>query len=192
MVSKEGEELVIPSQPSTSGGPATAEIPKEPMTLRKKIIILAVVVVGVITGLLTYTIVQQVRTRTLHQKAQEEYALAMDYYDKAAKANTIAEKKKYYSEALERFRALIRKYGRDDFARKALVKGYLCRARLGVLNYDWKEAREFEQKAEKELKDLARRQKSGSELYIWTKRVKKELQEFEAVSYTHLTLPTKA
>ena len=178
MVAEEGEELTIPAQPHPEG-PATAEIPKEPMSLRKKLLILAAVVGVFVAGLLTYTIVQQVRAREMRDKAREEYALAMGLYDKAAKADTIAERKKYYSEALERFRLLIKKYGRTDFARKALVKGYLCRARLGVLNYDWNEASEFEQKAEKELKDIERYQKSGSELYIWAKRVEKELEEFE-------------
>jgi len=178
IAAEESEELTIPSQAPAEAGPATAEIPKEPMSLRKKLLIMAGVVGVLIVGLLTYKIVQQARDKAIRQKAQVEYVRARDLYDKAAKAISTVEKKKYYSQALEGFRSVIKKYNHNDIARKALVRGYLCRAYLGVLNQDWKATHEFEEKAWNELKDLERQQSSRSQLYKWTTRVKKELREF--------------
>lgn len=178
IAAEESEELTIPSQAPAEAGPATAEIPKEPMSLRKKLTIVAAVIGLFVVGLLAYTIVQQARDKAIRQKAQVEYVRARDLYDKAAKAISTVEKKKYYSQALEGFRSVIKKYNHNDIARKALVRGYLCRAYLGVLNQDWKATHEFEEKAWNELKDLERQQSSRSQLYKWTTRVKKELREF--------------
>ena len=159
--------------------PITAEIPKEPMSLRKKLAIAGTIVGVVIVGLMVYLVVDRQQQQKIREQAQTDYRLAENKYKAAAKAETPAEKKAGYAAAMEAFKTIRtrKQYSRQVVAGQAEVMEYFCLARLAALEADWTTAYAQFELADKLTKHL---QRSRGGLYKWTQRIEQDLREMKA------------
>ncbi|MCD4699197.1 MAG: protein kinase [Phycisphaerae bacterium] len=159
--------------------PITAEIPKEPMSFRKKLAIAGMIAGVIIVGLLVYWGVDRQQQKNIRKKAEEQYDRAESLYKDASKADTSQEAKANYAAAMNIFEAVRsnKQYARQAAARQADVMGYFCRARLAALEGDWSIAYAQFDSADKLTKQL---QRSGGELYKWTQERERELREFDS------------
>ncbi len=173
-----GNERPRPTRSDVSE-PITAEIPKVPMSLRKKLAIAGTIVGVVIVGLLVYVGIDRSQQSEIRKQAQADYLRAQNLYKEASKAETSTAAKTNYSAALEIFKSVRgnKKYARQVVARQAEVMEYFCRARLAALEDDWNTAyTQFGSAG-----DLTRQlQRSRSELYKWTQGIEQQLQDFDA------------
>ncbi|MCK4626802.1 MAG: serine/threonine protein kinase, partial [Phycisphaerae bacterium] len=119
-----------------TSGPATAEIPKEQMSLRKKLAIIGTMVAIVIVGLIVFWGMDRQRQGKIYKQALADYRVAEKSYNEAAKAETSAEKKTNYTASAEAFGAIYnnKQYTRQVIREQAKVKEYLCRAHLAALD----------------------------------------------------------
>jgi len=163
---------------AAEGEPPTAELPREPMSLRKKLTLAAVaggILLIVLAGVLIHLGARQAERR---KRAEIAYSNAVELYNKAAKGETSQQRRAGFQAALKAFReiAASQQFSRLPVARQAYVKGTLCRAQLAVLDADWNETYDCSRMAEKALNDIER---EYEDLGDWVKRARQELGDFE-------------
>jgi len=145
------------------------------MPLLKKLVLTGAAVAAVITFLAVWQGLQYGKRQELRRQAELTLGVAKDLYDKASQAETFAEKKAFYGQALEKYRAVIRDYGQQELARRAMVKGYICRAHLALIERNWQETDQYVVRADEVLKEVER---SGGEVKDWVRDVQRELSDF--------------
>ncbi len=166
------------SQPmqDAESGPITAEIPKIPMSLRKKLAIAGMIVGVVIAGLLVYKLISIPQQKKIRKQAEEQYDRAENLYKDASKADKSQVAKANYAAAMEVFKTVRKQYDRQVVAEQAEVMEYLCMARLAAMEGEWSAAYAQFGSAEEATKQL---QRSRGELYKWTQERERELREFK-------------
>ncbi|MDY7009475.1 MAG: protein kinase [Planctomycetota bacterium] len=177
----EGREQIERSRPveDAESEPITAEIPKEPMPLRKKLAIAGAIAGVIIVGLLVYGVIDRSQQNKIRKEAQNHYDRAESLYKEASKADTSRAAKAKYADAMEVFKTVRnnKQYARQVVARQAEVMEYFCRARLAALEEDWPAAYAQFESTDKLTKQL---QRSRGELYKWTQERERELREFDS------------
>ena len=168
MAAEEGDELAE-AVPGTQ--PLTAEIPKELMSLRKKLIIgglaAGVLVVAAVILLVVKAMGEQEQTKL----ARGEYAKALNLYKQAGKAGTLAGRQQKYNQALEGFRAVSKRHPRLTIARQADLMGWICKGYDAVMKQDDDEADDCLRQARELVKRL---QRERAHLYAWTQEVESQ------------------
>ncbi len=175
----EGQGQGEQSQPmqGAESGPITAEIPKMPMSLRKKLAIAGMIAGVIIVGLLVYWGMDKQQQEAIREQAQEQYGRAESLYREASKAGISQVKKANYAAAMDIFKTVRsnKQYARQVMAGQAEVMEYLCLARLAAMDGDWNAAYAQFESADKLTKQL---QRNRGELYKWTQERELELREF--------------
>ncbi len=177
-------ESVVLSDTETSpavdtSGPITAKIPKEPMSLRKKLAIIGTLAGIVIVGLIVFWGMDRQRQGEIRKQASADYRAAKKLYDDAAMSKEATEKKSGYTVAAEAFGAIYdnKQYTRQIIREQAKVKEYFCRAHLAALDGDWNTARSQIQSAGELTKQLQRKR---GDLDKWAQNIERELREIDA------------
>ncbi|GAH74203.1 unnamed protein product, partial [marine sediment metagenome] len=177
LLGADGEELVVSGEEAVKPSePVTAEIPKEPMSLRRKLILTGVAAASVVTALAVWRGLEYGQRKELRARAEATYVVARELYRKAGMAETAAQKTNLYGQALEEYREVFgRKYSGLAVAEQAKVKGYVCRAHLAVLERKWTETDRYIGFADELLKGIDR---AGAAPDEWVRDAQGELGEF--------------
>ncbi len=172
-----GDKKIAPD--SDTSGPATAEIPKEQMSLRKKLAIIGTIAGIVIVGLIVFGMMDRLQQGKIRDLALTDYRIAEKLYKEASKAETSAEKKSNYTASAEAFGAIYnnKQYTRQIIREQAKVKEYLCRAHLAALDGDWNTAYSQVQSAGELTKQLQRKR---GDLDKWTQTIEQQLRDMDA------------
>ena len=157
-------------------GPITAEIPKMPMSLRKKLALAGMIAGVIIVGLLVYWGMDRQQQGKIRKQAEADYILAEKRYKDASIAKDSDTKKANYADAMKIFEAINSKYARQVMAEQAKVMECFCQAHLAALNGDWDTAYKQSESAKELTKQL---QRNRGELYKWTQDRELELREFK-------------
>jgi hypothetical protein len=168
-----------PEAAAPEGGPATAEIPKVPMSRARKIALAAVAAAVVMGGLVALLVVDRVRKERYRGEAEKLLGVAQETYRRAARSRIGAEKKDLFAAALEQFREIDRLYRSKAgaVAGQARVTGFLARAQVECLQGDDEATDKSLRFALETNRDLQRKHDS---LYDWTQKMDTELAEFRA------------
>ncbi len=178
LVAENGDDLTVsPLAPEAPAEPATAEIPKQPMSRRKKLTLVGVVAGAAMVALIGLLVWNKIEQDRLTNEAYVLYNDAERIYKEAAQAPSAAEKRQKFAAAEKAFADVMNAY-RDKargVASQAGVMWYLAGAQQDVLGGD-------AQATGRDLKgamDLNRQlQRSRGELYEWTQHMEGELDEF--------------
>jgi len=173
MLAPSGAESLAVTDPDE--GPATAEIPKQPMPLRKKLAIAGTVALVLIVAGVVLLAERMSAMAEVRRKANGAYTAALKIYDEAGRAGTHADKQAGYTEALEAFRTVDKKYAHQAAASQARVMGWLCNAHLAVLARDWEAVGNHQKRARDAVSQL---QRARGDLYEWTQQRERELDDF--------------
>jgi tRNA A-37 threonylcarbamoyl transferase component Bud32 len=172
LAGEEGDELsVAPAAPASE--PLTAAIPKKPLSLAAKLVILGAGVAVALSALAAYLVVQGFRQEGLRKQAEVVYGEGLNRYRKAGKDDRSADKQQDYEAALKAFREVIEKYDKTAYARQSEVMGYLCRSYLDILAGDWNAMDRDAGMAEQRIIDFQRR----SDLRQFAQQTKQDLTE---------------
>jgi len=168
-----------PEEPIQAGEPQTAAIPKEPMSLRKKLILAGTAAGVVMVALIVMLVLNYSRKQQYLEQADTLFRKADLLYDDAAKARTAAEKRQKFSDAAEQFRDLVEAYQKkaELVSDKARVMFYLSQAQLDVLAGDVRRTSNNLRRARNLNTDF---QRTRSELYHWTQDIDEQLDQFES------------
>jgi len=185
MLAANGAESLAVTGPDE--GPATAEVPRQPMPLRKKLAIAGTVALVLIVAGVVLLAERMSAMAEVRRKADGAYTAALKIYDEAGRAGTHADKQAGFAEALEAFRAVDKKYANQAAASRARVMGWLCNAHLAVLAAvakqqkgqadaaDWKAVGDHHERARDAVRTL---QRTRGDLYEWTQQRERELDDF--------------
>ena len=178
VVGDEGDELTV--APVAPSGPLTTEVPKQGMTLVRKLVLVGVafaVILGVLAGYMVWYMGWKApKERGVLKQAALAFDTATALYKDGGKADQSSQKKKAYEDALEAFRGVIATYPTTRFGRKAEAMGYLCRLYLDVLAKDWKKMDEDQAVVQQWMLNAQRA--GDKDLYEFSHTVEQEINDF--------------
>ncbi len=155
----EGDELDVAPEPAP-----TAPLPKRSLSLRTRIILLAVIVLSIVGIGVVFGIKAHQQRQQLSETASELYNRAYDEYREGD-----------YAEALEGFQRVRREFAGTREAARASVFVPLTDAHVAVEQQNWMKAQAGEARATEQLKRV---QSERPELLDWTRRMNREIENF--------------
>ncbi len=173
------EGMALPEAGGAAGEPKTAEIPKEPMSLAKKLAIAGTIAGLLLAGLVGHQIFQAVRRREVRRQALLAYGQGLDRYREAARAEDDQRKSELFKQAKEQCSEVARRYWHQarTVGEQAQVHAWLAQSYGLVLAGDYKAAEQAYAQADKAVRRLERDERS---LYEWTQDMRNELGALEA------------
>lgn len=178
-----GNELTTsPAGAVPSDGPATAEIPKVPMSMGKKLAIVGSIVLVVAVGLLAVYINNSNKEAAVRREASGKLATAMDRFRDSAKINQGEAKKKGFLQAEELFADIAKEYQQSSPARPVVEQAKVMESlsQAFVLTVAGEEG--WTEKADSALKNARTRlddiHRNRKELADWAKDTERTISSF--------------
>lgn len=175
-------ELTVGPETGSADGPATAQIPKIPMTLKKKLAIAGAavaVLVIVLTGLIIRSSGQD---RDLRQQANGDFVTADESFRAAIRQEGLQQRQQGLTAAQDAFTKVRETYqfpaASKAVARQAKVMELLCQAYLTVLNDRPNWEREADDYVRKAMESNSEVQRLHKDLYDWTKKTDDAIRNF--------------
>ncbi len=168
--------------PGSADGPATAQIPKAPMTLGRKLAIaggIVAVLVGVLTGVIIHS---AGKDRDLRRRADIDFAKAGDMFRSALQQEALAPRQEGLTGAQDAFADVRQRFqfqtASRAVAQQAKVMEQLCQAYLTVLNNNANWEKDADDYVRKAAEGNATIQRESKELYDWTKKTDDVIHNF--------------
>ena len=143
----------------------TAELPKTSLTLRTKLILGGVALLGLVSIAVVLGVQSSNERRQFERQADTVYQQA---FEDDYKAGLSGYQKERFEAALEGFRQALQNYRGTEAAMKAPVMIAFCQAHLAVLRENWNDAAEMEAEADRAIGEVERR--GGPEKWIDDRR----------------------
>ncbi len=170
--------------PEPTEEPHTAEIPKSPMSLKKKLIYAGVLAAGLLVALIANAVVDASKRSELTIKAMVAYSKAERIYRNAGTARSIADQKSLYESALAEYRKVMDNdspFKALPLAAQARTRGWMCHSYLYMLKADFTGSDGQLEKAKHELDRFAR---AGGD-QEWIRGIRREIEDFRGTWRNH-------
>ncbi len=182
-ISDAGDELEIEED-----SVRTTMLPRQPKAFKAKLIAAIAVFVIALSAAVGVVVHKEMNSRARREQAQAAFkaaepayrnAVAMhnpeQYHSDEMRQEIIVK----YQQALDGFSDIQEEYPNTPYGGKASIMQLLCRARLGVLKKDWDLAAKQMNQADEAIKQAQRSASRTGEMYEWTRRTRRLLDNFD-------------
>ncbi len=187
LVAAEASDLTLPPVAPESSEPATAEIPKMPMSRGKKLALIGIAAGILMVALVTALVIHSGRQQQFRKEAWGLYVAAEKHYSAGTKSEKRPEKQEAFEAALAEFGKVVAGYERKapTVADRTRIMQFLCRAQLAVLAGN-RQAAGDDLRSAIDLNRKLQAETNRAELLSWTRKMEEETDEFRDYWFRHL------